>query len=120
MYNKFSGFKKQFHPLINDIMCVEEFEDRWSKLVAKYKLNNNDYMTRLFDKRAMWAKPYFKEIFCAGMTSTRRSESANHMLKQYIQRSSPMHVFVRQYGKFLGARRSEEAREAHMTANVSL
>nr|XP_040253250.1 protein FAR1-RELATED SEQUENCE 5 isoform X2 [Aegilops tauschii subsp. strangulata] len=119
VYNKFSGFKKQFHPLINDIMCVEEFEDRWSKLVEKYKLNNNDYMTRLFDKRAMWAKPYFKEIFCAGMTSTQRSESANHMLKQYIQRSSPMHVFVRQYGKFLGARRSEEAREAHMTANRS-
>src|ERR1041384_3952912 len=94
VYSKYSGFKKEFHSLINDVMCVEDFEYKWDILIHKYKLCKNDYMSRLYEKREMWAKPYFRGIFCAGMTSTQRSESANHMLKQYIQRSSPMHVFV--------------------------
>ncbi|XBI51504.1 hypothetical protein VPH35_033997 [Triticum aestivum] len=82
VYNKSSGFKKEFNKLVNDVMCVDEFESKWLSLVDRFSVSDNEYMVRLYDKRAMWAKPYFKGIFCAGMTSTQRSESANHMLKE--------------------------------------
>lgn len=64
---------------------VNRFERKWRQLMRKYNLVDNQFMKRIFKYRAKWAKPYFMGIFCAGMTSTQRSESANHMLKQFIQ-----------------------------------
>jgi hypothetical protein len=60
------------------------------------------------------------DIFCvrAGMTSTQRSESANHMLKQFIQRSAPMHMFVRKFNEFQSDRNDEEEKEVHVTKQV--
>jgi hypothetical protein len=57
-------------------------------------------------------------VFCAGMTSTQRSESANHMLKQFTQRSSPMHLFVRKFNEFQNDRIEQEQKEIHVTKQV--
>ncbi|XP_037450270.1 protein FAR1-RELATED SEQUENCE 5-like [Triticum dicoccoides] len=115
IYGKKSGFKHEFHEIINDIICVTEFEGKWAELIDKYNLKDNPYLENLYSKRTMWAKPYFSSVFCAGMTSTQRSESANHLLKQYIPRSSPMHLFVKQYNKLLQSRTTDEGRQQHMT-----
>jgi len=67
----------------------------------------------------MWAKPYyFSDTFCAGMTSNQRSKSANHMLKTYIPRGAPMHLFVSQYNRMIEDRQAEEEREEHATKQV--
>ncbi|XBI09617.1 hypothetical protein VPH35_137129 [Triticum aestivum] len=42
------------------------------------------------------------------MTSTQQSESANHMLKNYVPPACPMNVFVKQYGKLQYDREQEE------------
>jgi len=68
----------------------------------------------------MWAKPYFTETFCAGMTSTQRSESANHLLKTYIPRSAPMHLFVSQYNRMIADREADEGKEEHATKQVTI
>ena len=87
-------FKSDFYNLITNEICVEDFESSWKKLITKYGLVKSKYMLRLYKHRGKWAKPYFMSVFCAGMTSTQRSESANHMLKRYIQKVAPMHLFV--------------------------
>ncbi|KQK07067.1 hypothetical protein BRADI_2g32740v3, partial [Brachypodium distachyon] len=115
VYSKHSGFKKEFHELVNAVMSPDEFEIGWEQIVDRYDLRNNPYIDRLYENRAMWAKPYFLDVFCAGMTSTQRSESANSMLKQYISRSSPMHMFVQQYNNLLSSGRIDEGREEHAT-----
>lgn len=117
-YSKKSSFKKQFNRLITDEISPSEFEDKWHKLVEEYKLKENKFMERAFRTRGMWAKPYFMDIFCAGMTSTQRSESANHMLKRFIQRAAPMHVFVSKFRDFQFDRNQEEERENHLTKQV--
>ncbi|RLM73793.1 hypothetical protein C2845_PM15G00640 [Panicum miliaceum] len=114
VYNQFSGFKGEFHSLIMDVMDEVTFEQGWVSLVAKYGLSGNDYLSRMFGNREMWAKPYFRGAFCAGMTSTQRSESANHLLKSFIPRSSPMHLFVSQYHAMLLSREADEQREEHV------
>lgn len=86
--------------------------------MRKYNIENNQFMQRIYKFRAMWAKPYFMDIFCAGMTSTQRSESANHMLKQFIQRAAPMHMFVRKFNEFQLVRNDQEAKEVHCTKQV--
>lgn len=42
------------------------------------------------------------------MTSTQRSESANHMLKNYVPPGCPMNLFVKQYSKLQFDRDQEE------------
>ncbi|XP_048537852.1 uncharacterized protein LOC125516457 [Triticum urartu] len=118
VYSKNSDFKREFHAIINEIICVKEFECKWSELLQKFNLADNLYLENLYSKRHMWAKPYFSGVFCAGMTSTQRSESANHMLKRYIPRSSPMHLFVKQYNKLLQSRSADESRQQHTTKMV--
>lgn len=119
LYSKNSGFKRDLHELLDEVVSSVEFEDRWSEMTDRYGLESNSFLRRAFFNRAMWAKPYFTETFCAGMTSTQRSESANHMLKTYISHSAPMHMFVRQYNRMIADRETDEAKEEHATKQVS-
>src|SRR6185369_11070192 len=75
-YTKYSGFKKEFNKLVTYETCKDAFELKWSSLIRKYNLRDNEFLKRLFYYRRMWAKPYFMDVFCAGMTSTQQSESA--------------------------------------------
>ncbi|RLN03206.1 hypothetical protein C2845_PM13G19820 [Panicum miliaceum] len=115
VYTKSCAFKKKLHALLDEVVVEEEFEIRGQALVSEYKLTDNQFMVRAYENRAMWAKPYFRDTFCAGMTSTQRSESANHMLKTYIARAAPMHLFVKQYSRLVSDHEEEEGCEEHAT-----
>jgi len=108
------------HELVDEIVSIPEFETRWAQLVEDHGLRENEFLDRAYSNREMWAKPYFTETFCAGMTSTQRSESANHLLKTYIPRSAPMHLFVSQYNRMIADREADEGKEEHATKQVTI
>lgn len=93
-----------------------EFETGWDMLLQKYGLHKNPFLTQVYEVRHKWAKPYFMGVFCARMTSTQRSESANHLLKTYVPPACPMHAFVRQFEKLQFDRESEESYEEKRTS----
>ena len=118
VYSKHKGFKHEFNKLVTDETDITKFERTWDTLVKKYRLSKNKFLKRLFKYREKWAKPYFMGIFCAGMTSTQRSESANHMLKRFIQRAAPMHLFVAKFNEFQSDRNDQESKESFVTNQV--
>jgi hypothetical protein len=117
-YTKRGEFQPEFHKVLNAMLTAEEFESAWHILVEKYKLQNNTFMTQIFEVRHKWAKPYFSGKFCARMTSTQRSESANHLLKGYVPPGCPMNLFVKQYMKIQFDRESEEGFQEKRTRMV--
>jgi hypothetical protein len=77
---------------------VDEFTHAWNTLLEKYNLQSHHYTVRAYDKREKW-ECYNRGTFCARMTSTQSSESANHMLKTVVPQNSSMNRFVSNLNK---------------------
>lgn len=90
------------------MLTVDKFENAWT-VMEKYNQKQHTYMTRIYEIRTKWVKPYFMEIFCAKMTSRQRSKSANNMLTTCMPPASPMHMFVRQYMRLQFDRKRDES-----------
>ncbi|XP_051224078.1 protein FAR1-RELATED SEQUENCE 5 [Lolium perenne] len=107
-YAKNAGFRDELHKICNHMLTVDEFESAWAQLIEKHGLHDHPFLTQIYDVRMKWAKPYFSGVFCARMTSTQRSESANHMLKIYVPPGSSMNMFVKGYNKLQFQRDEDE------------
>ncbi|KAM0869149.1 hypothetical protein ACQ4PT_040856 [Festuca glaucescens] len=115
-----STFSDDFNKVVNHMLTPEEFESGWEYLTRTYDLSENPFMTRAFEVRDKWAKPYFNDIFCARMSSTQRSESANHVLKVYVPCKSSINMFVKQYTKLIDDReRADDEAEKNKNQKVS-
>ena len=117
LFTRDATFREQFFAIVNDMLTKEEFELAWQDLCYRYKIADNPFMIRTFQCREKWAKAWCQGNYCAGMTSTQRSESANMMLKRFVPRNSSMHHFVSQF-ELLLQDREMEGRQEYQTKQV--
>jgi hypothetical protein len=109
LYKMFRSFKDEFRAILNWPLMPTEFEEAWHELVEKYNLRKNQMMLRMWEDRKDWISAYFKEAFCARMTSTQRSESMNAILKRgYVNEQHNLHRFVEQVNNCIQNRRMKE------------
>ena len=70
----------------------------------------------LWEDRHEWISAYYKEVFCARMTSTQRSESMNRILKKnFVKEKDDLHLFAQQVDKCIYPRKAVE--HAEIVAN---
>ncbi|KAG6734805.1 hypothetical protein I3842_01G288500, partial [Carya illinoinensis] len=108
VYNKFPDFQKDFRQCIHETITTDEFEQEWSSILGKYSLLDNDWLQNLYNRRDKWVPGYLRTTFCAGMSTTQRSESMNKFFKDYVRSSTMVSDFVHQYEKTLDARYFKE------------
>uniref|UniRef100_A0A0A9GC20 Protein FAR1-RELATED SEQUENCE n=1 Tax=Arundo donax TaxID=35708 RepID=A0A0A9GC20_ARUDO len=101
LFSSDKQFQDDFNKVVNHMLTKEEFEDSWHAMLGKFGLEGHPELNRAFDSRSLWAKAWFKDIFCARMTSTQRSESANNVLKNTVPCNAPLNLFVQQYSKLV-------------------
>ncbi|CAN6231112.1 unnamed protein product [Urochloa humidicola] len=107
-YTQNRDFRDRFHKMLNEMLTEEEFVAAWHMLVSEYGLEDNAFLNSIFAVKEKWVKCYFKGVFCARMSTTQHSESANMMLKNIVPPSCPLNVFVDQYSKLQYIRDEEE------------
>ena len=89
-----------------------EFEAAWHDLMDRYNLQNDTILLGLWEERTTWISTYWKEIFCARMTSTQRSESMNHILKKgFVKETQVLHILARQVNECIQKRHQLEVAE---------
>ncbi|XP_035544601.1 protein FAR1-RELATED SEQUENCE 5-like [Juglans regia] len=108
VYNKFLDFQKDFCHCIHETITTDEFEQEWALIMVKYDLGENTWLQNLYSRRDKWVPAYLHSTFCAGMSTTQRSESMNKFFKDYVRSSTMVSDFVHQYEKAIDARYFKE------------
>ncbi|TXG65238.1 hypothetical protein EZV62_006513 [Acer yangbiense] len=108
VFNEFKTFSKDFKKCVYYPETVEEFELEWQALLDHYGLGENTWLEGLYKLREKWAQVYARSHFCAGMTTSQRSESINKFLKKFFKRKLILREFVVQYDKAIADRREKK------------
>ena len=112
LYKAYETFKDELTSVLNHPLMPSEFERAWHELMEKYNLQNDEIMKALWADRKEWISAYYKEVFCARMTSTQRSESMNRILKRnFVKERHDLHIFASQVDRCIQTRKGVEHAE---------
>ncbi|XP_077248376.1 protein FAR1-RELATED SEQUENCE 5-like [Tasmannia lanceolata] len=99
---------------------IPDCEKEWENFVDKYGISENNWLAKMWELRSHWVPAYFRETFTAGMTSSSRSESINLFFDGYVNLSTTLPEFVKQYAKALADRRKKESEEDFRTKSSNV
>ncbi|KAL4575093.1 hypothetical protein LXL04_021934 [Taraxacum kok-saghyz] len=91
----YSSWCTEFYSLYK-LDSVEEFEQQWPLVIAKYNLELNKHVTALYQIKTFWVPSYLRCFFFGGMTTTGRSESINAFVKKFISSRTRLLEFIKQ------------------------
>ncbi|PNX61051.1 protein FAR1-related sequence 5-like, partial [Trifolium pratense] len=82
-------------------MEVEKFENLWSEMVEKFRLQDNNWVKDMYEKRKMWATAHIRGSFFAGIRTTSRCEALHSHIGQFLHSRINMTDFVQQFHRCL-------------------
>ncbi|XP_078174761.1 protein FAR1-RELATED SEQUENCE 5-like isoform X2 [Carex rostrata] len=116
-YGSKDGFKEELRAVINRSLTVADFERSWHKMLEKYKLEDNNHLKTMFVKREEWVPAYFRDTFCAQMSTTQRSEGMNNVMKLLVDNHTSIYRFVLQLEKLVEGIWQRKSDEDYRTIN---
>lgn len=113
------NFEADLHKCVNLTESIEEFETCWSSLVDMYDLREHEWLKAIYDDRRQWVPVYMRGLFFAEMSITQQSDSINSYFDGYINASTTLQLFVKQYEKALESRYEKEIKADYDTINTA-
>ncbi|XP_026434337.1 protein FAR-RED IMPAIRED RESPONSE 1-like [Papaver somniferum] len=101
MYSKREKIIFTLQELIYDTQTPAEFETRWQKMLQKYSLGTNKWLSDLYDEKERWIPCFLNDTFWAGMSSTQRSEGMNAFFDSFLLPKTSLKQFVEQFEQAL-------------------
>jgi hypothetical protein len=107
--HSYNDFNNRFKSCVWNSESHEEFELRWSTIISDFKLEENGWLSQMYDLRSMWIPAYFKDIFMAGiLRTTSRSESENSFFGNYLNKDLSLVEFWMRFDSAIEAQRHKE------------
>ncbi|KAK9164787.1 hypothetical protein Syun_005689 [Stephania yunnanensis] len=113
------NFEAEFHKCVNLTESTDEFESCWLSLIDAYHLRDNEWLLSIYNARNQWVPVYLRSTFFAEMSITQRSDSMNSYFDGYINASTTLQLFVKQYEKALESRHEKEVKADYETMNTT-
>ncbi|KAK9665365.1 hypothetical protein RND81_14G107700 [Saponaria officinalis] len=61
-----------------------EFDDKWNEIIIEFGLEDNRWLSTMFDMKEYWIPAYFRDLHMGDiMSTTQRSESENSFFKKF-------------------------------------
>ena len=105
---RYKKIKKALKAVIYNSFSEEEFETDWCKVIAKYKLKRNEWLTELFEQRRMWIPAFMRDRFWAGMRTTQRVESIHSFFDKFVKSHTKLIEFGEKYTAAVEKRMCQE------------
>ena len=82
--NSDNNFLARFKSCVYNSETPTEFEQGWKSVIHDFGLENNSWLSHLYDIRDMWVPAYFRDLFLgAVLRTTSRSESENNFFSHF-------------------------------------
>ncbi|XP_074560094.1 protein FAR1-RELATED SEQUENCE 5-like [Curcuma longa] len=128
LWHIMSKFPEKLAPLSHDIFQTiknairnstspDEFEESWKEVITCANLEKNDWLSLMYQLRQKWVPAYFSEVFCAGMSTSQRSESSHAFFKRYISNKNSLMDFITRFNRALRHQRHNELISDHVDIN---
>ncbi|KNA24036.1 hypothetical protein SOVF_019230 [Spinacia oleracea] len=103
-------FVEKFTKCIYRSWTEEQFDKRWSKLLEKFELRDDEWLRSIYENRIHWVPLFMRGISFAGLSTRSRSECLNSFFDKYVNAESSLREFLEQYKLLLCDRYEEEAK----------
>ncbi|XP_028062710.1 protein FAR1-RELATED SEQUENCE 5-like [Camellia sinensis] len=107
-YAQYESIKFALQNAVYDCFTKDEFDEEWEAMIAKFKLDDNEWLGLLYSEPHRWIPAYVKDVFWAGMSTTQRSESMNAFFDGYVNSKATLKQFVEQYDNALRSKVEKE------------
>ncbi|GKC16842.1 protein FAR1-related sequence 5, partial [Tanacetum coccineum] len=115
-----TDFKEKLNKIVwNMYIGPKEFEYKWRKLTAEFKLENHKWLTKMFNIRSTWIPVYFIDSpLCGLMRTTSRSESENSFFSHFTNSGSTLMNFMNCFETVMEKQMHVQERMDHKTIDT--
>ncbi|XP_048422375.1 protein FAR1-RELATED SEQUENCE 11 [Pyrus x bretschneideri] len=92
---RYNEWKSEFYRIYN-LESIEDFELGWRDLVNSFGLHSNRHIVNLYGLRSLWALPFLRSHFFAGMTAIGQSKFINAFIQRFLSAQTRLAHFVEQ------------------------
>ncbi|XP_062026190.1 protein FAR1-RELATED SEQUENCE 11 isoform X2 [Rosa rugosa] len=92
---RYNEWKSEFYRIYN-LESIEDFELGWRDLVNSFGLHSNRHIVNLYGLRSLWALPFLRSHFFAGMATIGQSKSINAFIQRFLSAQTRLAHFIEQ------------------------
>ncbi|XP_019196028.1 PREDICTED: protein FAR-RED IMPAIRED RESPONSE 1-like [Ipomoea nil] len=114
--SKNNEFRRALNSAVwNEKATRTEFEIGWKSVIGKYNLNENRWLTRMYEERASWVPAFCDDVFMGGLLrTTSRSEAGNRIFQGNMNKHLCLVEF---FTRFERAVRKQRKNNLELTAS---
>jgi len=101
-------FLTNFKKAMYSDFTPEEFEEFWASVVEMSELQGNNWVSKTYENKKLWATAYFRDKFFGRIRTTSQCEAINSVVKKYVRKKCSIYEFLHNFDHTLREYRNNE------------